>query len=323
MNDLIKSVAVVGAGNLGRRHLQSLSLCKEEFLVYVVDPSSEMIELAIAATANWGKLAERVSYHKNISEIPENIDIAIVATTAKHRLAIFSDLINKNTKKIILEKVAFNSIDDIKAALSLYDSWGGQAWVNCPRRDYKVYKEIKSMIESPLIAFKVQGNGYGLACNGIHFIDLAAFLLECDSYIINSLDVTEVLHSKRGGFIEFCGVLKGEFSSGCIITLECLTASKGVDYVIELIFDTGTITLNEITGELLINIKGAKKTGKFKMPYQSELTGPMVDSLLNGNGCPLVDFESSMNIHRPFISSAYEVYSEKFGTNSSKMVPIT
>ncbi|NJM62856.1 MAG: alpha/beta hydrolase [Oscillatoriales cyanobacterium RU_3_3] len=54
---------------------------------------------------------------------------------------------------------------------------GVKTWVNCPRRMQPAYHKLRQDLHghSP-ITMRVVGGGWGLACNGIHFLDLAAFL---------------------------------------------------------------------------------------------------------------------------------------------------
>ena len=46
MNDDFYSIAVIGAGEVGSRHLQALALLKRPVKIFVVDPSNESLRIA-------------------------------------------------------------------------------------------------------------------------------------------------------------------------------------------------------------------------------------------------------------------------------------
>ncbi len=61
----------------------------------------------------------------------------------------------------------------------------------------------------------------------------------------------------------------------------------------------------------------------FRSPYQSELTGPMVDGILSEGYCALPRFGESVDLHEPFIKAVYSVFSDLTGENPRQFVPIT
>ena len=67
-----------------------------------------------------------------------------MATTSKNRLLYLKKLINlKIIKNLIIEKVAFQNLKDFKEAEEILDSKKILTYVNCPRRSYKIYRNIK------------------------------------------------------------------------------------------------------------------------------------------------------------------------------------
>ena len=79
-------VAIVGAGNIGGRHLQALVRSERPLEVYVVDPSPGVLRHA-AARVDEAASNEHVSvrYLGELSKLPSTLDVAIVATTSKER----------------------------------------------------------------------------------------------------------------------------------------------------------------------------------------------------------------------------------------------
>ncbi len=319
-----RNIVVVGAGNLGRRHLQGLKISQNELEIFVVDSSDEALSLAKNAVDEVG-LDVPVSYFNSLEMLPDNIDVAIVATTANSRLKILRTLIKKDVKNVVLEKIAFNSLQDIDEAMEISSaSINTKIWVNCPRRLYPVYQLLKAELKNATFKrFFVKGSNFGMGCNGIHFIDLLAFMLGDSNYKLSSEKIIDVAESKRSGYVELFGAMEGYFESGCKLVLECKRNSEKPEYEFRLDMDQGTLTVNEMAGEAVLETSGSSRIIKVNMPYQSELTGPLVDQILLKGECGLTSFKESMSLHRSFIATAYEAYAARFGENEKKFVPLT
>ena len=320
-----ESILLVGAGNLGRRHLQSLKLSKSSTEVYVVDSSNTAITLAKEAVEQ-AKVEIPVNYFSNLDEVQKlDIDLAIVATTANSRLPILKKIIYNGVRNIVLEKIVFNSLKDIDDGIILHSKEKStKIWVNCPRRLYPIYNELKNNIKGSVFkSFSVKGNNFGMGCNGIHFIDLLAFLIDESKYKLSSGKITNLEESKRASYVELFGIMDGYFESGCRVELECCNNSKSSEYEIKLEMDDGYLHIQELSGHAVLKKGDLSRTFDFKMPFQSELTGPMVDQILQEGSCGLTKFEESMILHRPFIEASYNSYAKSFGGNEKKSVPLT
>ncbi len=322
MNKSKYSVCIVGAGNLGRRHIQGLSASKSKIDLTVVDLSEDAIAAAISV-ANDVSNIESVEGSRGV--IPDqNYDVAILASTASSRLEIYKDLINKKVKSIIVEKVAFNSILDIEEAGLVMNASTTIGVVNCPRRMYQNYKDIKSLVVPRKIKrLSVKGSNYGLACNGIHYLDLFAYIIDDYRYLIESVQIEDIYESKRPGFIEVDGLISGRFDSGAEFSLSCAKAAS-TTYCIEVECEDALIRINEIEGT--VNYVNASNTTEepFLPVFQSQLTGIAVDQLVNNvTALELTPLKESLALHKPFVQIMYEAYSKKYGSNEELRVPIT
>ena len=101
------NILIIGAGQLGSRHLQGALLSKNELNITVVDPSQESINVACerASEVKYGNPHSTVSYK---IDIPNNeyIDICIIATAAHVRAIVTKQLLLTNeVKQIVFEKV--------------------------------------------------------------------------------------------------------------------------------------------------------------------------------------------------------------------------
>jgi len=322
------TVVLVGAGNLGRRHLQSMKACKSELDIIVVDPFSDSLKLAKQAYEEIGLEGgvKTISYFSNISEYSGEINISVVATTASGRLDILKELVERGVTDVVLEKVAFNSVLDIEAATTLMVTNKVRGWVNCPRRMNSFYQSLAEELKGDdLNQFSVRGSNYGMACNAIHFIDLFAFLSSHQDYTINLSGVESVVQSKRDGYIEFFGTITGKFTDGPEFELVCDDSEEAISFCVEIETESKSIVVNEISRVVTVLDKGSNdsKELKFRQPYQSELTGPLIDQIIESGTSDLTVFGESMQLHKPFIKAAYELYENKYEVNTQKMVPIT
>lgn len=323
----MKNVLLVGAGNLGRRHLQSLKSSSNPARIFVVEPFDEARELAEKVFLETkGESAEKVaSFHCSLEDIDQVIDVVIDATPARGRLDILERVLALGAKDLVMEKVAFNSITDIEQASILVEQNAARAWVNCPRRLNPFYIQLRrELTNSTISRFEVVGENYGMACNAIHFIDLFSFLSRRHDYDISLADVKDIVPSKRSNYIEFFGLASGAFESGPEFKIDCSESSEEVNFKIRIVTSVNEYLIDEISGCVEISKPdGSVEVCDFRQPYQSELTGPLVDEIIQKQYCGLTEFSESMALHRPFISAAYALYASKYEENAMKMVPIT
>lgn len=324
----MKRILLIGAGNLGKRHLQSLKSSKFDLEIMAVEPSAAAADAAQEAYEATGRTGgiKRLEFSESTEQLDFRPDVAIIATPATGRLELMASAIELGARLIILEKVAFNSVGDIDEATALVKASGAKVWVNCPRRLNPLYQELKSYFAGTKIAkLEVIGANYGLACNFVHFVDLFAYLIGERNYEISLTGIDTVEQSKRNSYVEFGGIISGAFSSGVPFSLTCSRDDSGISVKVRIVTDDGNVVINEVGGDLsYLDYAGeVTKQQPYSQPYQSQLTGPLVDELLSSGGCGLTDFYESMALHLPFISAAYELYAAEFGSNPRETVPIT
>ncbi|MGG5872984.1 Gfo/Idh/MocA family oxidoreductase [Pseudomonas peli] len=323
----MKNVLLIGAGNLGRRHLQSLKNSQKPIRIFVVEPFDEARALAETAFQQAAsELPEKVaSFHRSLDEIDQTIDIVIDATPATGRLIILKRVLALGAKDLVLEKVTFNSVSDIDQAGALVEQHAARAWVNCPRRLNPFYIQLRSVLATASFSrFEVVGENFGMACNAIHFIDLFSFLAGRHVYDISLAGVQDIVPSKRSNYIEFFGVASGAFESGPEFKIDCRESTSGVKFKIRIVTPINEYLIDEVAGRVEVTDRdGNTEALGFRQRYQGELTGPLVDAIIQHQQCGLTVFSESMALHRPFIEAAYALYASKYKENAMKMVPIT
>lgn len=325
----MKNIAIVGAGQLGTRHLQSLASLEDKNRILVVDPSEFGQDLAFERWNETEKKANhKLSVHSNIKEINDSdIDLAIIATNSNVRKQVIDDCLDHlKVKYFILEKFLFQKIDDYKTIGKLLSDKTISTYVNCPRRLYPDYQIIKKNIDSRnKINLKVSGNNWGIGSNSVHFADLFLWLTgELVESWENELNAG-FFDSKREGFIEFSGGLTGRTKSGHTIQLSSNLGTPN-KVTVEITDSQAKWTINEIEGSMVkVKIENDSKTidnATFTVKRQSELTSDVAKKIFDTGHCLLTPYEDSANLHIPLLRVFKDHYSKSIETNQESC-PIT
>lgn len=300
------NIVLIGAGQLGSRHLQGLAQLKN-INIQVVDASQTSLDTAKQRFEEVkGLFNGEISYHTQIVQINKTVDVAIIATNSSVRRLIIEDLIKvADVKNLILEKFLFTKIADYSIVNDLIKTNKINTWVNCPRRMVDYYQKIKSQITAPF-TFSVSGNAWGLGCNGIHFLDLFSFLSNSTELVIqNTLIDNEIHQSKRSGYIEFTGTITGSANSNSFTISSFNAEPSGT--LIEINLSNATYIIEEGSTS---KVKYALQENNwqwheetFQIPFQSQLTNVIVDDILNTGNCNLTTYNDSSIIHQTYLES--------------------
>ena len=315
------NVAIIGAGQLGSRHLQGLKGAASPLAITVMDSSNDSLQISKERYEAIPCVGEKtIKYVTAIQDLPSELDLVIVATGSKPRAAIVKSLLNHATVKyLVLEKVLFPVLGEYQEIATLLKEKQVRCWVNCPRRMYGMFKHIKEIIDltKPLYMTNADEN-WGLCCNAIHMIDLFMYLTEEKEYTIETRWLNDVIEdSKRGGYIEMTGTLKIKTPQGNELTLISENNFTGeTSFIIE--NGENLYTISEGEGFWLHN-----KKYEYSMPYQSQLTGLLADELLKTGGCSLTPYTDSASYHIPFIEAMMLKYNIITGEKDNKILPIT
>lgn len=305
----MKNIVVIGAGQLGSRHLQAVSKIHFPVKIEVVDPSATALEIAQARFNEMSSNTNMcgVNFFSSISELSQKIDLAIIATNADIRADVIRTLVkNCEVKNIVLEKVLFQKPDEYGEIQLLLEEKGISAWVNHPRRAFPYYKKLKKLLAgSNQVSYQVQGGDWGLGCNGLHMIDHLAFLTGENVLEVNVSRLNpSVIQSKRKGFMEVSGALTGRVGSH---PFELFCHDNASPVVITICSDNLNAIIDEGNGWVRI----AKKESGWQwveekekiIYYQSELSNKIVEDIIETRQCDLPTLSDATNLHLPFISA--------------------
>lgn len=317
----MRKVLIIGAGQLGSRYLQGLSKCTNPLRIYVQDIAPESL---LRAEQRWQEVDgpsshHEVSFHVEIKQCPQQLDLAIIATAAHNRPEVVKELAQHSAVRYwIIEKVLAQSpqgLEEIK--LHVGDAF---AWVNTPRRIIPWHQKIKAQLQlhTPL-QLTVVGGPWGLACNAVHFLDLMAWW-SGESLVTVGSDQLEHnwTKAKRAGYWEIYGTLTATFSGGSTAKLVA-SASGDPTYLIQLTDGNGTWRIDEGKGAAVCT-DGTEIPGR--LAFQSEMTAALVDEILDTGDCKLPTLDASIAIHRVFIDAMLEHW-QRHSDPAATFIPIT
>jgi predicted dehydrogenase len=324
-----KKIAVIGAGQLGSRHLQSLALLKEPSTIIVVDPMEQARQIAQEKFKNVKVNAQhRLLFYSDLKQIKENsFDVVIVSTNSSIRFNIIQELLSGFTVKyLILEKFLFPRLEDYEIIGQKLEYYGVECFVNCPRRMFSTYGEIKKLIGNEhQLHMDVLGNSWGLGCNGVHFVDL--FQWFSGGQIIGLTDFLDngYFDSKRAGYIEFSGKINGYSDNGN--TFSIISYKSGVTNVsVRVSTPKYRFVINETRGRVLSEMIGMTNIQTeevpFDMSFQSQLTNRVIEQLNSDGTCQLTSFKEAATTHKLLLNVFLRHYN-LHRINKTDLCPIT
>lgn len=318
----MKKVSIIGAGQLGSRHLQGLKTAQSEMEIWVIDASEESLKVAKErCEAVESKTPKTVHYAQNIDALPQSLDLVIIATGSKPRASIIKSLLSKvSVSYLVLEKFLFTRLQDFDDIEVLLKEKGVKSWVNCPRRMWPSYEAIKKLInQDKPVSFEFAGQNWGMCCNSIHLVDIWMCLAGDTQFAVDLSEIEpQIFESKRPGYIELLGKETFRSSNGDYLSLSCFSDYDG-DINVKISNDGNEISLNEGTGVWSIN---GGEEHQDKTPFQSGLTGIVADEILTTGGCRLTPYSMSSQYHKPYLQAVMQ-FVNKLQGNDSDSCPIT
>lgn len=300
---MFKNICLIGAGNIGTRHLQALAKVKQALSIFVVDPSKESLKLA---EKKYNEIEQvnpktQIKFLSGLKQLPEFLDIAIIATTSDIRSKITENLLSITAVKfIIFEKLLFQKRTDYGKIQKLLVEKNCSAFVNCPMRLTPFYTNLKNKLNSRTIQYSLVGCGFEFVTGVIHYIDHMAYLAGSTDFEVDTNHlIKNVFESKRRGFLELKGTLNVYFKNGSVGSFTILPGEDS--YFYQQIFSQNyRFIRNEFDNRSFYSKAegGWKwKTKDEQTPYQSSLTNIAVEDILTSESCSLTPYAQSAVIH--------------------------
>ncbi|MCW5697421.1 MAG: hypothetical protein KIS96_11905 [Bauldia sp.] len=290
----MRTVVIVGCGQMGSRLLQGLLAADAGTLdVTVVDPSGDSLRLAETRAGEVaGAERHRVRYQDAVMDLPAEIDLAILASTSRHRLEALRRLAAATRPRTVLfEKFLFDRREHYGEAEAVLAATGAHGIVHCPRPTWPDYRRLAN--GSPA-SVAVTGAGWAMASNAVHFFDLARFF--------NARPVTKVTvapgastgGNKRAGYREIFGTLRGEDDAGNSVVLSC-DPGETPSLRVEVTTADGAALIDELAGT--VSLSGSAPAGSTFNAVPASRNVALMEALLEGRPTGLPDYAQAALTH--------------------------
>ena len=320
------NLAIIGCGQIGSRHLQSMALLEEEATIYLVDPSGESINKAAEQFRNVycpeTNAAIQLICTSSLGDLPDRLDLSIVATASDKRADAVADIVGQvDLQYIILEKFLFQRADDYDLLGALLGRERISCFVNQWTSSLTSFRRVASKLGKGPFHIDVDAAGWGLCCNAVHLLEFFDFLTGEEPCSLASSHVDSIIPAKRSGFFEILGRFKFTTPGGSTISLACrqgqpaavITLSiRSASHSVNLDFGLDYLTARWMSGE----------TETFRIPYQSKLTHRFVEALTSSGTCTLPNYQRSARQHLTLLQ-AFLPHFVAAGVSAGDICPIT
>lgn len=312
---------IIGAGQLGSRHLEGLlKFSKDNLTIYVIDINSSSLQDCEKKTKDIIH-NHTLIFSTDWEILPKQLFFSIVATDSKVREKITLTLLaNYQIDLMLLEKVLFTNIEayqNVEKALSKTDT---RCFVNHPRRMYQSYQDLKKvLINEKQLHYQIVGTNWGLACNGLHFIDLIEYL--SDTILLNlstnAID-NEIVQSKRNGYIEMTGAINGNLANGSTFEIRSIADNQTTHPAIAIMGKDTRVYIQEVFDPIIYVYEKESTFKQQQFPlvvkYQSALTHIVLEDFIAFDTVNLPNYADASRTHQLFLSALLEKFNQS--TNS-------
>ncbi len=317
---------LVGCGRIGERHLQGILKLKNKINLNIIEKNKKTLQKIKKKYSKYKtrKNLNSITFnYKNIKKKIHKTDLVILSTTSKNRLQLIKKLCSENIiRNFLIEKVVFQDELSFNECLKIFKKQNIKAWVNTPCRIYPDYLELKKRVKDSRIKMSVKGSNINIGSNLIHYLDLFLFLTSSKNIFLEKNFLhRKIYKSKRKGFVEFGGTLI--FSTRKMDKFFINDERDGFEASkINIGFDKKKILIDESSNiATYFNSQKIKKI-KFQIPYQSDLTNKIAESIFEGS-CKLPSLNVSSLIHKLMIRVFRNTVNENLKSKKSKFIKIT
>lgn len=296
-------VLLMGAGQIGSRHLQGLKPFSQPLELTVVDPSKESLALAKERYEGFGgQVHHQVQYLTSLDQVSQStFDVILVTTNSGVREAVLDQILHaKSCKYLILEKVLFSQKKAYQKFDDIFNQLNIQAFVNCPMRLQQCEREIFDVFQMASFDFALTGAEYGLACNSVHFADFLCWVAGETQFSVNfDPHAIEVFESKRPGYLELSGKIELEFSKNRKASFQ---HDRGLTAFAQYSIQNSDHRFEVLRNKNIYTYSTSKnlwqqQERKLVTLFQSQLSHSYLDKLLSGEELGLVNYSDSATIH--------------------------
>lgn len=306
MNSGLDNIIVIGCGGIGQHHCSSL-LKAGNLNLYCIDINQKNLEkLKEKVSSNERVGRGEVFFLDSLEEVRgKSFLLAVIATPSKVRLSMLEELISTTSiENVLLEKLVAPSAFDLNGYEEVLEKYQDiNFFVNCPRRVYPFYQELKKEIENAeTLNLNVEGGDWNLGSNGIHFIDLYSYFVGDSFLSFSKIEGMIQENKKHIGYSEFIGEITLISPKG---RLNLSSQRKQKPLSVSIFTEEQTIFVLEGEGEILR--VGETKIFPIELPYQSELTQEYLECIRSDCDIGLISLKASIDLHRVLFEAFLQI----------------
>lgn len=309
------NLLLIGAGQIGTRHLQAVARCGAVGGIRIVEKSEAGRRLAATRWAETGDKRPIPECHEALDDVSQGwAEIAIVATSATGRRAIVEDLLRLGVRRILIEKLAFQHPRDYDQVLER--SGDASIYVNCIYRYAPILQDIrKRLANSGSFEIIIDAGDIGMATNLPHWTDILSYIGGSPVEEMRISIEGTARESKRGGGLrEFSGEAVA-VAGGGVLRINCRGPVRAPKFRIQ--SDGFWVEIDESSGSIHSDIIDLCATG-FSAPMVSQTTAVVIRQMLVGS-CELPTLDEVAPTDRTMLRAV----ANALGLDESAEVPIT
>ncbi|MFO7481451.1 Gfo/Idh/MocA family oxidoreductase [Oceanibaculum nanhaiense] len=293
-------VLLIGAGEMGSRHLQGLAGLPAGSAVAVLEPREAARAVALQ---RWQQMPGHDAVPLRFLEDGEGwggFDAAILATGATGRLDLLRRVLEAGIGIVLAEKVLFQSVADYRAAVLLAAALGADVRAHVPLRHVPVLQKLRAHTRDKPFTLTVAAGDRGLGCNGIHFLDLFQYLGGMPPASVEAIiDRPLQVNRRDPALVEFTGTLNAANAAGAELRIRF---SPGHERLAVLTVETadGRAVIDQ-AGSVESDIAGLAGLG-FEMPMASRMAAGMLAGIADGSS-PLPDLAEGFETNRLMLAA--------------------
>lgn len=280
------NLVLIGLGNIGRRHLQALSRLDWPGGNTLYD-FDERALIGLQGTTDLTVAMNAIN--------PESM--VVIATTAKGREPLVVKALEKKPRAMIVEKPLCQNEKEYRSIKEAAQKAGVPVYINFSRQSYDYYREIqRELANDPAEKTFLAVFSGGMACIGIHVLELMRWIMRPSRYQISHMRNLQVYETKRPGYFDCYGemALVLDEKDMCV-----LKACQEADVLtVKIISGNKQYDIFELSKTMYKNDRSQKITSwPIVIPYLSDQTDIFVRELLDKGSTDLLP-----NVEQAFLS---------------------
>lgn len=300
---------IIGAGRMGVRHAQGAFKVSSVAHITLVDISADALENAQKSLNADAQASTPLEFLllADFEQKNYQYDVVIIASTASQRKSTIDLAQKTGCQHILIEKPLGQSREEVQNLSAYANALSTNIVVNLNMRLYDNFIQLKNTLnEHP----QYQGNkvislntgSLGIGANGIHYLDLCAFLLAADhaELVAGEIESTTIPSGRGSQFGDFGGWCTIKFYKGDHYQGRAhlsMTSQSSAFGGWQITSPNARVVFNEVEQSITHQVRKADsempiyryaadyltaKTTQFVSPFLGDLTAKWLQGIIDG-----------------------------------------